>query len=51
MFYDSSVFSESDVQSLEKMIEVADAAGKKIAMDISNGWYIYAFFQGAGLAS
>lgn len=49
MFYDSSVFSESDVQSLEKMIEVADAAGKKIAMDISNGWYIYAFFQGAGL--
>ncbi|MCM1268497.1 MAG: extracellular solute-binding protein [Bacteroidales bacterium] len=49
MFYDSSVFSESDVTSLEKMIEVADAAGKKIAMDISNGWYIYAFFQGAGL--
>ncbi len=43
------MFSESDVQSLEKMIEVADAAGKKIAMDISNGWYIYAFFQGAGL--
>ena len=49
MFYDSSVFSESDVQSLEKMVEVAGAAGKKIAMDISNGWYIYAFFQGAGL--
>ena len=48
MFYDSSVFTEDDVQSLEKMIEVADAAGKKIAMDISNGWYIYSFFQGAG---
>lgn len=48
MFYDSSVFSESDVTSLETMIEVAEAAGKKIAMDISNGWYIYAFFQGAG---
>lgn len=48
MFYDASVFSEDDVKSLEKMIEVADAAGKKIAMDISNGWYIYAFFQGAG---
>lgn len=49
MFYDASVFTEDDVKSLEKMIEVADAAGKKIAMDISNGWYIYAFFQGAGL--
>ncbi len=49
MFYDSSVFTEDDVKSLEKMVEVADAAGKKIAMDISNGWYIYSFFQGAGL--
>lgn len=49
MFYDSSVFTADDVKSLEKMIEVAEAAGKKIAMDISNGWYIYAFFQGAGL--
>ena len=48
MFYDASVFTEDDVQSLEKMIEVADAAGKKIGMDISNGWYIYSFFQGAG---
>ncbi len=48
MFYDASVFTEDDVQSLEKMIEVAQAAGKKIAMDVSNGWYIYSFFQGAG---
>jgi arabinogalactan oligomer/maltooligosaccharide transport system substrate-binding protein len=48
MFYDSSVFTADDVTSLEKMIEVADAAGKKIAMDISNGWYLYSFFEGAG---
>lgn len=49
MFYDSSVFTEDDVKSLEKMIEVADAAGKKVAMCVSDGWYIYSFFQGAGL--
>lgn len=49
MFYDSSVFSEEDVKSLDAMITAAEAAGKKIAMDISNGWYIYSFFQGAGL--
>lgn len=48
MFYDASVFTAEDVQSLDKMIEVADAAGKKIAMDVSNGWYLYSFFQGAG---
>lgn len=49
MFYDSSVFTEDDVQSLDKMIEAAKKAGKKIGMDVSNGWYIYSFFQGAGL--
>lgn len=49
MFYDASVFSEEDVQSMDTMIEKAKAAGKKIAMDVSNGWYIYSFFQGGGL--
>ncbi len=48
MFYDGSVFTEEDVKSLESMITAAKAADKKIAMDISNGWYIYSFFQGAG---
>ncbi len=48
MFYDASVFTEDDVKTLEDMITAAEAAGKKIAMDVSNGWYIYSFFQGAG---
>ncbi len=47
MFYDKSVFSEEDVKSLDKMIEVAEKAGKKIAMDFDS-WYLYSFFQGAG---
>lgn len=49
MFYDKSVFTEEDVQSLDKMMEVANAAGKKVSMDVSNGWYLYSFFAGAGL--
>lgn len=49
MFYNSEYFTEDDVQSLDAMIEVAKANDKKIAMDVSNGWYIYAFFKGAGL--
>ena len=48
MFYDASVFTEDDVKSLDAMLEAADAAGKKVAMDMANGWYLYAFFQGAG---
>lgn len=48
MFYDKSVFSESDMESLDSMIEAAKAADKKIAMCVSDGWYIYSFFKGAG---
>ena len=49
MFYESSVFSEEDVQSLDSMIAAAEAAGTKIAIDLSSGWYLYSFFAGAGL--
>lgn len=48
MYYDSSVFTAEDVQSLDKMLEVAGAAGKKVFMDLSNGWYIASFFLGNG---
>ena len=48
MYYDKSVFTEDDVKSLDKMLEVAQAAGKSVFMDVSNGWYIASFFIGAG---
>ena len=48
MYYDKSVFSEEDVKSLDKMLEVAQAASKSVFMDVSNGWYIASFFIGAG---
>ena len=48
MYYDKSVFTEDDVKSLDKMLEVAQAAGKKVLMDVSDGWYIASFFIGAG---
>lgn len=46
LYYDKSVFT--DVSSLDAMIEQASAADKKIAMMVSNAWYNYAFFKGAG---
>ena len=48
MFYDASVFSEEDVQTLDGMIAAAKKAGKKIAIEASNAWYFYSFFKGAG---
>ncbi|MCL2085001.1 MAG: extracellular solute-binding protein, partial [Oscillospiraceae bacterium] len=49
MFYDASVFSADDVQSFDRMMEVAAAAGKRITMQLDGGWYNYSFFKGAGL--
>lgn len=48
MYYDKSVLSEEDVLSLDAMLEKAKAAGKKVFMDVSNGWYIASFFLSNG---
>jgi len=49
MFYDKSFFTEDDVKSLDTMMEKAATAGKKVSMDVANGWYLYSFYAGAGL--
>ena len=49
MFYNKAYFSDEDVKSLDKMLEIAAANGKKVTMDFSSGWYLYSFFAGAGL--
>lgn len=48
LYYDKSALSAEDVQSLDRILEVAKEKGKKVFMDVSNGWYIASFFLGAG---
>lgn len=48
LYYDSNFFSEDDVKSLDTMMAKAEAEGKQVFMDVSNGWYIASFFLGAG---
>lgn len=48
MFYNKEYFSEEDVKSLDKMMEIAANAGKKITMEYTSGWYTLSFFIGAG---
>jgi len=43
MYYDKRVFSEDDVKSLDKMLEKGT-----VAIALSNGFYIGAFFTGSG---
>ncbi|MEG2455377.1 MAG: extracellular solute-binding protein [Oscillospiraceae bacterium] len=46
LYYDKSVIT--DPSSLDGILAAANAAGKKVFMDVSNGWYIASFFLGAG---
>jgi arabinogalactan oligomer/maltooligosaccharide transport system substrate-binding protein len=49
LYYDKSFFDESDLKTLDGMMKKAAAAGKKITMDITSGWYLYSFYGKTGL--
>ncbi len=49
LYYNSKYFTEEDVKSFDRILEVAESNGKIVCMDLSSGWYIYSFFKGAGL--
>lgn len=48
LYYDKSVFTDDDLPTLDGILAAANAAGKKVHMDISNGWYLASFFLGNG---
>jgi len=48
MFYNKEYFTEDDVQSLDKMLEIAKDNDKQVSMEFT-GWYFYSFFKAAGL--
>lgn len=49
LYYDSSVYSETDVETLDGILAAAEADGSQFTIQINNAWYLYSFFQGAGL--
>ena len=49
LYYNKAYFTEEDVQSLNRMLEVAAQAGRLVSMDWSSAWYVYAFFGNTGL--
>lgn len=48
LYYDKSVFTDEDLSTLDGILAVANAAGKQVHMDVSNGWYLASFFLGNG---
>lgn len=49
LYYNKAYFSEADIQSLNRMLEIAADAGRLVVMDWSSAWYVYAFFGNTGM--
>lgn len=49
MFYNSAYITPGDASALESLLDRAAENGRKVAFPMSNAWYMYSFFRGAGL--
>lgn len=49
MYYDKSVFTDADLQTLDGMMQKAASVGKKVFIDMGAAWYLYSFFGNTGL--
>lgn len=49
MYYNKEYFTDEDVKTLDGMLAKAEEAEKKITMEWSSGWYMFAFFGNTGL--
>ncbi len=51
MYYDKSLITEDDAESLEKLIEICENNNKLFRFPINNGWYTASFFFATGCKS
>lgn len=49
LYYNKQYFSENDIASLDRMLDIAAEQGKKVSMEWSSGWYVYSLFGNTGL--
>jgi len=49
LYYNKAYFSDSDVQTMDRILEVAAENGKKLSMEFNSGWYLYSFYGNTGL--
>ncbi len=49
LYYNKQYFSDEDVQTMDGLLKVAAEHGKKVTMDWSSAWYVYALFGNTGL--
>ena len=49
LYYNKQYFSEEDILSWDRMLDIAASQGKKVSMEWSSGWYVYSLFGNTGL--
>lgn len=49
LYYNKAYFSDDDVKTLDRILEVAAENEKKFSMEFDSGWYLYSFFGNTGL--
>lgn len=49
LYYNKAYLSDSDVQTMDRILEVAAENEKKLSMELNSGWYLYSFFGNTGL--
>lgn len=49
LYYNKQYFSQEDILSLDRMLDIAAANEKKFSMEWSSGWYVYSLFGNTGL--
>lgn len=49
LYYNKKFLNESDVSSLERILEVCEKKNKEFSMEFNSGWYMYSFFGNTGL--
>ena len=50
LYYNKQYFSQEDITSLDRMLDIAAANEKKVSMEWSSGWYVYSLFGNTGLS-
>ena len=48
MYYNKSIFTEEDVKSLDKMLEVAKEKNVKVSFPLTTGWYFGSYYAANG---
>lgn len=49
LYYNKRYFSDEDIQTLDRILDVAAENGGLFAMDWSSAWYVYSFFGNTGM--